>query len=220
MNHQTTAVAEQVTAAASTPEDTDLAHRLVTAIASNQAVIPDEDDALEWERIRSDAAAAQTVLEHTRDQEHDTRELISIAFTEVLADEERVDKKAVTLLSVFGVITAAALGFASKNSLSIAATITLWIATGPMLTALAQLLLVVRPNVTGAPFLRYALHTTQMVSDEFRRDSAMFIDHRINRLQKRSAVNIRKYRGVRRAVHWMLLGATGLVCALVLAWLG
>lgn len=40
--------------------DTDLWERFVRAIASQQAVIPDEDDGFEWERIRGDANAVMT----------------------------------------------------------------------------------------------------------------------------------------------------------------
>jgi hypothetical protein len=69
------------------PNGPDLTAQLVHAIASNQAMIPDEDDRLEWERIRSDAAAAERVFASLQQQNQQLRDQIN-GMTRFEADPE------------------------------------------------------------------------------------------------------------------------------------
>lgn len=58
-----------------TEDPATLRDRVIKAIASNQAVIPDDDDAAEWERIRSDADAALAAIAPTTPMQIPARKL-------------------------------------------------------------------------------------------------------------------------------------------------
>jgi hypothetical protein len=159
-----------------------------------------------------------TALVQAEIEEEDARQLAADALTEVMNAEARADGKACDLLGFFGVLTVATVALASKAGLPAAVTVTLWVAAAPMVAAWVRLLLVVRPPFTGdVSFARYALRTTQTIAADFRADGEAFLAVRADRIRVQSAAVVRKYRGIRIAVHLVLLGGAGLVVALALA---
>jgi hypothetical protein len=133
---------------------------------------------------------------------------------EELSDQaRRADTKAGHLLGLFSLLAAATTAVAAKAGLPLAATVVLWVSVVPLLAALVVLLVAVRPATAGAPFERYAVWTAGVIADDYRALAADLLVYQADRAHDHAVAVVRKFRAIRRAVHLVLLGGTGLVVA-------
>lgn len=143
-------------------------------------------------------------------------DILGYGSAEVLEEGKRADTKAGHLLSAFGLLLAAVVAIATKVTLPLAATVTLWVSAAPLAAALVRLLWAIRPRVTGAPYLRYSALPPDRIRAELREYQSPS-HYRADRIHHQSAAVVRKYRAIRAAVGFVLIGGTGLILTAALA---